>query len=294
MAAADRCHPLSRHLHSGGWVEGAIMAIDVQTVVKYGQDFVYTLSVTGAELLVALENSVSLINTGRFLQVRGRPSFCPCAPNSPHLHTAQISGLKFSWNSNQDVGWRVVDAWSIDSEGRAELINNNTRYSLSVLDFVAKGGDGYTIFSTNATNVVNFGYTLNQVILQQLAAETAMPGIAPRIVTSSAVKRNCLAEDGSLCNNNGLCVSGACRCYPGTEGASHGLSRSCVPACVRSVVRKADLVRMTTCRQARIALRSAPPARATTRPRSCWAWCCLSSFSCSFWPSSVPSSCGAT
>jgi hypothetical protein len=46
------------------------MAIDVQTVVKYGQDFVYTMSVTGAELLEALENSVSLINTGRFVQVR--------------------------------------------------------------------------------------------------------------------------------------------------------------------------------------------------------------------------------
>lgn len=275
------------------------MAIDVQTVVKYGQDFVYTMSVTGAELLVALENSVSLINTGRFLQVRGRGFFpAQLLPVRTELtalaHRTQISGLKFSWNSNQDVGWRVVDAWSIDSEGRAELINNNTRYSLSVLDFMAKGGDGYTIFSTNATNVVDFGYTLNQVILQQLAAETAMPGIAPRIVTSSAVKRNCLAEDGSLCNNNGLCVSGACRCDPGTEGASHGLSRSCVPACVRSVVRKADLVRMTSCRQARIALRSAPPARATTRPRSCWVWCCLSSFSCSFWPSSAPSSCGAT
>ncbi len=75
MAAADRCHPLSRHLYSGGWVEGAIMAIDVQTVVKYGQDFVYTMSVTGAELLVALENSVSLINTGRFVQVRRRGFF---------------------------------------------------------------------------------------------------------------------------------------------------------------------------------------------------------------------------
>ncbi len=152
----------------------------------------------------------------------------------PHTHhRTQISGLKFSWNSNQDVGWRVVDAWSIDSEGRAELINNNTRYSLSMLDFMAKGGDDYTIFSTNATNVVNFGYTLNQVILQQLAAETAMPGIAPRIVTSSAVKRNCLAEDGSLCNNNGLCVSGACRCDAGTEGSSHGLSRvvACLHAC---------------------------------------------------------------
>jgi hypothetical protein len=280
------------------------MAIDVQTVVKYGQDFVYTMSVTGAELLEALENSVSLINTGRFVQV-GRRSFFLAqllpvrteltahahAQPPPHTHT-QISGLKFSWNSNQDVGWRVVNAWSIDSEGRAELINNNTRYSLSMLDFMAKGGDGYTIFSTNGSNVVNFGYTLNQVILQHLGAEIAMPGIAPRIVSSSAVKRNCLAEDGSLCNNNGLCVSGACQCDPGTAGSSHGLSRSCVRACALWFA--IDLVRVTTCRQARIAARSAPPARATTRPRSCWAWCCLSSFSCSFWPSSAPSSCGAT
>lgn len=57
------------HSSRGGWQQGPIMAIDVQTVVKYGTDYVYTLSVTGAELLVALENSVSKINTGRFMQV---------------------------------------------------------------------------------------------------------------------------------------------------------------------------------------------------------------------------------
>lgn len=68
---------------------------------------------------------------------------------------------------NEPVGWRVVNAWIIKADNKRqnslELISNTTRYTISLFDFIANGGDDYFIFATNATDVVNTGSTIFQV-----------------------------------------------------------------------------------------------------------------------------------
>jgi len=45
-----------------------------------------------------------------------------------------------------------------------ELVNNDTLYTIGLLDYEANGGDGYTIFK-ESSQVINTGNTLYQVMM---------------------------------------------------------------------------------------------------------------------------------
>jgi hypothetical protein len=75
----------------------------------------------------------------------------------------QVSGLKFTYNVNEDVGMRVVNAWVQLPQPtplkRAAptlawvLVDPERDYTISTISYVANGGDGYTVLAANAQDV---------------------------------------------------------------------------------------------------------------------------------------------
>jgi 5'-nucleotidase/UDP-sugar diphosphatase len=80
------------------------------------------LSVSGIQVIAALEIGFSLIK-----EVKGR--------------FPQISGMQVEYDSSKSVGNRVI---SVKINGKA--INLNQKYKLVTTDYLASGGDGFTVF----------------------------------------------------------------------------------------------------------------------------------------------------
>ncbi len=116
-------------LTNGGGIRASIPAGDITvgdviTVLPFG-NYVVTIDVTGAELVQALEHGYSAYpeTLGAF----------------PH-----ISGMNVVIDPSQEVGSRVVEV-TVNGE---ELDLEET-YSLATNDFLAAGGDDYTMFGDN-------------------------------------------------------------------------------------------------------------------------------------------------
>jgi 5'-nucleotidase len=102
---------------------------DMYTIQPFGNSF-STIEITGATLWAALENGVSNYpSDGRW----------------PH-----VSGLKFTVDVTKAKGSRIVSI--TDSAGKA-IAKDGTKYSLATTDFIAKGGDGYTMFDVTKLQV---------------------------------------------------------------------------------------------------------------------------------------------
>lgn len=106
---------------------------------------VVELKVSGDTLLTALEHGVSKIEqlSGQF---------------------PQVSGMQYSYDPNQPAGSRIGSTM-IDSEP----IDPGTTYRLATNDFVAGGGDGYTMF-TDASRLVTAdeGALLSDLIIDRV------------------------------------------------------------------------------------------------------------------------------
>jgi 2',3'-cyclic-nucleotide 2'-phosphodiesterase (5'-nucleotidase family) len=87
------------------------------------------LKVTGKQIIAALENGFSLFKTakGRF---------------------PQVSGMEIVFNSNNKVGNRVV---SVKINGKT--VESEKTYTLATTDYLASGGDGFTMFK-NADKLI--------------------------------------------------------------------------------------------------------------------------------------------
>lgn len=119
-------------IHTGGGIRNSIPAgnitlAQVLDVMPYGNTVV-TLELTGAEIKEALENGVS-----KYPELDGR---------FPH-----VAGMKFSFNPNLPVGSRVVDIQVKKGEGYV-AIDPKATYSVATNNFLADGGDFYTVFKT--------------------------------------------------------------------------------------------------------------------------------------------------
>ena len=117
------------------------------------------LRLTGVQVKEALENGVSQVeNTkGRF----------------PH-----VSGLAFSFDATKPAGSRVTKV----TVGRTALDPGKT-YTLATNDFLARGGDGYTVFRSGEVLIDSKSSTLmaDQLIDHVMAAGTVSPVIEGRI-----------------------------------------------------------------------------------------------------------------
>jgi 5'-nucleotidase len=104
---------------------------DAFTVFPFGNQLATTV-VTGANLWKALENGVggNYPGDGRF---------------------PQISGFKFSFDASKPIGSRIVEVTKLDGTAIAK---DSKEYTLTTLDFLIYGGDGYVnVFSPSQAKV---------------------------------------------------------------------------------------------------------------------------------------------
>ena len=121
---------------------------DAFTVFPFGNQVATTI-VTGANLWKALENSVggNYPGDGRF---------------------AQVSGLKYSFDASKPVGSRIVEVTKLDGTAIAK---DSKEYTLTTLDFLIYGGDGYVnVFSPAQASVKG---ALLDVFVDALKADMA-------------------------------------------------------------------------------------------------------------------------
>ncbi len=104
---------------------------DAFTVFPFGNQLATTV-VTGANLWKALENGVggNYPGDGRF---------------------PQVSGFKFSFDASKPIGSRIVEVTRLDG---TPIAKDSKEYSLTTLDFLIYGGDGYlNVFSPSQAKV---------------------------------------------------------------------------------------------------------------------------------------------
>jgi 5'-nucleotidase len=104
---------------------------DALTVFPFGNQIATTV-VTGENLWKALENGVggNFPGDGRF---------------------PQISGFKFSFDASKPIGSRIVEVTRLDG---TPIAKDSKEYTLTTLDFLIYGGDGYlNVFSPSQAKV---------------------------------------------------------------------------------------------------------------------------------------------
>ena len=127
---------------------GPITMGEVLTVLPF-QNVISTFTLTGADVIAALENGVSQVEEvkGRFAQVAGlRYTYTlDAAPNAGRVSKVEVLGAK---------GWAPIDP---DAE-----------YGVVSNDFLRGGGDGYAIFRDNAKDAYDFGPGVEDVVAEYL------------------------------------------------------------------------------------------------------------------------------
>jgi len=137
---------------------------DAFTVFPFGNQ-VATTVVTGANLWKALENGVG----GNY----------PADGRFP-----QISGFKFTFDSSKPVGSRVVTVTTLDGTAIAK---DSKEYSLTTLDFLIYGGDGYlNVFSPAQAKVKG---ALLDIFVDALKADMAAGKVTQVPVADGRTKK---------------------------------------------------------------------------------------------------------
>lgn len=121
--------------------EGEITIGDVITVLPFG-NFIVTLEVTGEELKAALE-----VGAGGY----------PAA----HGAFAHVAGVSYTINASKIKGERVENV-KINNED----LKLNATYILATNDFIAAGGDGYTMLADNT--IINHASSLDDALIAYL------------------------------------------------------------------------------------------------------------------------------
>ena len=153
--------------------EGEITLGEVITVLPFG-NLVSTFDLQGRYVWDMLENSVSRWNspeggTGRFLQV---------------------SGLRFTWDLNQEVGSRIVsvEVWN-EARGEYAPLDPDAVYSVAANNFMRDGGDQYTMLAENAIDPYDYGRPLDVVVAEYIEANSPVaPQLEGRITGLNLVR----------------------------------------------------------------------------------------------------------
>ena len=145
---ASNYEPADKTLVRGDAASGPydIVLGDVYTIQPFGNVF-SIIEVTGTQIWAALENGVSRYpSDGRW----------------PH-----VSGMKFTVDVTKDAGSRIV---SITDLSGVAIAKDSKTYTLSLTDFVAKGGDGYNMFDVAKLQVRDLDA---EVLIEALRADMA-------------------------------------------------------------------------------------------------------------------------
>ena len=130
--------------------EGEITMGEVLTVLPFSNTLA-TVSISGADVIEALENGVSDIENGA-----GR--------------FAQVAGVKYSYTLANPPGERISDVL-VRGDGDSWVpIDEEATYIVVTNNFVRGGGDGYETFA-NGDNPYDFGPPLEQVVADYIASQ---------------------------------------------------------------------------------------------------------------------------
>ncbi len=156
--------------------EGSITLGEILTVLPFG-NLVSTFSLTGADVIAALENGVSQVTVEN-----GVVSRAGAGGRFP-----QVAGLRFTWDPTAEVGSRIVSVEVRGEDGTYSAIDPAATYTVASNDFMRRGGDGYTMFAENAIDPYDFGKPLDQVLAEYLASLALVePEIEGRISVVNA------------------------------------------------------------------------------------------------------------
>lgn len=135
MLDYGRAHGAVAALSNGGSLRaplkaGPITRGDVLAVMPFGNALVIR-EYSGADLLAALEFSAGV-------------------ENGKGARLLQSAGLRYRFDPARPEGQRLIAAELVDDQGRARLIRPEERYKVVLLDFLARGGDGYDMLTRGA------------------------------------------------------------------------------------------------------------------------------------------------
>jgi 5'-nucleotidase len=126
------------------------------------------VTLSGAQLKEALENGVSQIETvaGRF---------------------AQVSNMRYSFDSARAVGDRVTGVQIGDGKGGYSALDPAGSYRVATINFLLTGGDGYTVFA-QGTNKLDTGLLDVDVTTEYITAHSPVsPQVEGRIVAAGTL-----------------------------------------------------------------------------------------------------------
>ena len=132
---------------------------DILSELPFG-NVVVKLELTGSQILEALENGVSEVerNSGRF---------------------PQVSGMSFTYNPKAKAGSRINSV----KVGNRPLSKGKT-YTIATNDFLAKGGDGYSVFKKGKVIIDAYGAkVMASMVMDYIKAKRSIsPKVEGRIV----------------------------------------------------------------------------------------------------------------
>ncbi|HHW42878.1 MAG TPA: CehA/McbA family metallohydrolase [Desulfotomaculum sp.] len=144
---------------------GDITLGEVLTVMPFGNTLV-VLELTGQQVIDALENGVSQVEqkAGRF---------------------PQVAGMKFTWDPQKPAGQRIVKV-EVKTANGYQPIDRSAKYLVATNNFMATGGDGYTVFKA-ASRVYDMGFVDYEVFKEYLQKHSPVnPQVEGRITEGKA------------------------------------------------------------------------------------------------------------
>gem|GEM_PF-281323 len=168
--------------------QGTITLGDVQTVMPFGNSLV-TLELTGKEIVEALENGVSDVANkgGRF---------------------PQVSGLSFWFDATLPVGERVSNVQVKTATG-FQPIQENQKYTVATLSFLADGGDGYNSFkkAKSEGRITELFFVDFEVFTEYLSKGEVNPKVEGRITQRINVTKTITETDKEVSLPNGVTLN---------------------------------------------------------------------------------------
>jgi len=130
--------------------KGEITMGEVLTVLPF-QNTLATFEISGADLLVALENGVSQVE-----EVQGR--------------FPQVAGMTYRFDVAKPTGEGRISDVMIAKDGEYLPLDPAATYGVVSNNYVRGGGDGYDVFADKADNVYDYGPNLEDVVADYLVA----------------------------------------------------------------------------------------------------------------------------
>lgn len=132
--------------------QGEVTMGQVLTVLPF-QNAIATVALKGADLVAALENGVSQVetNSGRF---------------------PQVAGMRYVWDPAAPAGKRIVAVEMRKADGSYAPLDPNATYKIAANDFTRRGGDGYTVMRDKGIDPYDFGPGLEDTVAAFIQAKS--------------------------------------------------------------------------------------------------------------------------